>query len=90
MNLKGKADKNGCSSTSSLITVGKSRVPESVPTCLPGHELQAFEPGAQMAVFLDEQHSARLVEGMQKGGTATSNIKGGDKVRVTASHPRGR
>ena len=90
MYLKGETDENGSAATSSLISIGNSRIPETVPTCLPGHELQAFEPGAEMPVFLDEEHSARLMKGMEQGGTATANIKGGDKVGKTASHPRGR
>ena len=54
MDLKGEADEDCCASTSPLVATGPSRIPEAMPTRLPGHELQAAEPGAEMPMFLDK------------------------------------
>ena len=52
MDLKWQADEDGGAAAPTLIATGQSRVPETMPTRLPSHELKASEPGAKMAVLL--------------------------------------
>ena len=42
MDLKWPADEDGSAAATTLVATGQCRVPEAVPTRLPGHELKAL------------------------------------------------
>ena len=90
MDLKWEADEDGGAAAPTLIATGPSRIPEAMPTRLPGHELKASEPGAEMAVLLYKQDHTWLVESMEQGGAATADIERSNKVGSDPSQPGGR
>ena len=52
MDLEGQADEYGGAAAPTLVAIGHRGVPETMPTRLSSHELEALEPGAQMTVLL--------------------------------------
>ena len=72
VNLQRPPDKDGRAAAAALIPIRMGWVPDTMPTRLASQELQSLEAWAKVAVFLKEEDSTGLMEGMDKGTAATS------------------
>ena len=61
-----------------------------MPTRLASHELKALEARTKVAVFLDQEDHAGLVQGMKQSVTTAPDVEGVDKMGCDSTQTSGR